>query len=103
MNMKVLNYNTPLITTSINATLLLCCVVVLVVFLTGLRYQLKGVSFLPNDNSSYAQMPYEEIDKNTYLFYQFLFTLRVTQCRSLSLLCHVLRLPNSDPWRSRPY
>lgn len=31
------------------------------------QYQLKGISFLPLSNDSYAQMPYEEIDEATYL------------------------------------
>eukprot|EP01112_Ceratiomyxa_fruticulosa_P011106 TRINITY_DN2989_c0_g1_i1.p1 TRINITY_DN2989_c0_g1~~TRINITY_DN2989_c0_g1_i1.p1 ORF type:complete len:732 (+),score=133.23 TRINITY_DN2989_c0_g1_i1:1283-3478(+) len=30
------------------------------------QYQLKGVSFLPRDSKKYPQMPYEEIDEETY-------------------------------------
>ena len=30
------------------------------------QYQLKGVSFLPRDNGSYAQMPYEAISEEEY-------------------------------------
>lgn len=30
------------------------------------QYELKGVSFLPNSTGTYAQMPYEEIDEETY-------------------------------------
>jgi len=30
------------------------------------QYKLKGVSFIPASSEVYAQMPYEEIDKETY-------------------------------------
>jgi hypothetical protein len=30
------------------------------------QYKLKGVSFLPNSSGTYPQMPYEEIDEETY-------------------------------------